>query len=235
MASLALNDVLDRSASVPDHFVRETVHGNVLQMQEEDRHRISRELHDDFGQRFALLEIQLSHLADNCACTDTLTGLRSARAMIGEMDHCIHRICYQLYPVLLEHLGLIAALKSLCDEFSQLGLRIEFMHEKCPAIVPEALSLCLYRVVQEALHNTLKHAKVKRAKVSLRGSSGRLGVVIEDSGIGFDPSLLGGKAGLGLISIQERVRGSGGRSSICSVHGVGTAVRAVLPTAIVVD
>jgi len=209
--------------------------GSVIEMQEQDRRRISQELHDDLGQRLALLEIQLAQLEEKCACSLTATGLRSLRQRVGEMDQDVHRICCQLYPVLLENLGLVIALKSLCREFSQLGINTEFIHENCPANIPKTVSLCLYRIVQEALHNVSKHSKAKSAKVSLRGSSSRLEVVVEDSGIGFDRSASKATKGLGLTSIEERVRRAGGHSSISSTPGMGTKIRAAFYTFILVE
>jgi signal transduction histidine kinase len=90
-------------------------------------------------------------------------------------------------------------------------------------------------VVQEALHNISKHSKAKYAKVSLRGSPRRIEIVVEDEGVGFDPSLIETTAGLGLASIEERVRRAGGRCFITSTPGAGTEVRAAFYTFIVVE
>ena len=204
-------------------------------MQEQDRLRISQELHDDLGQRLALLEIQLSQLADKCTCPETVRGLQLVRERVGEMDQEIHRICCQLYPVLLEKLGLVVALKSLCREFSQSGIKAEFLFENCPATISKDASLCLYRVVQEALHNVAKHAKANFVKVHLRGLSGRLEVIIEDSGVGFDSHAARSTGGLGLSSIEERVKRAGGRISISSTPGMGTTVRAIFYTFMLVE
>jgi signal transduction histidine kinase len=218
--------------NMPDHRMGR---GSVIEMQEQDRLRISQELHDDLGQRLALLEIQLSQLADKCACPATAKGLSAVRERVGEMDQDLHRICCQLYPVLLEKLGLVVALKSLCREFCQSGIRAEFVNENCPPDVSKSVSLCLYRVVQEALHNVSKHSKSKSAKVSLRGSSSRLEVVVEDSGVGFDIDANRVRGGLGLSSIEERVRRAGGRISISSKPGAGTQIRALFYTFILVE
>jgi len=208
--------------------------GSVTERQEQDRLRISQELHDDLGQRLALLEIQLSQLADKCACPETAKGLSVVRERVGEMDQDLHRICCELYPVILEKLGLVVALKSLCREFSLSGIRADFAadfaNDTCPPDVSKSVSLCLYRIVQEALHNVSKHSKAKSARVTLRGSSGRLEVMVEDSGIGFDGKAIRLRTGLGLSSIEERVRRAGGRISICSTPGVGTQVRAAFYT-----
>jgi signal transduction histidine kinase len=209
--------------------------GNVVEMQEQDRLRISQELHDDFGQRLAVLEIQLSQLEDRCTCPETAKGLKLVRERIAEMDQDVHRICCQLYPVVLEKLGLIVALESLCREFSQSGIRAEFTHKNCPATLAKPVSLCMYRVVQEALHNVSKHSKAKSARVSLRGTAGRLEVIVEDSGIGFDPEVIRPTTGLGLSSIEERVKRAGGRISISSTPGTGTKVKAMFYTFTLVE
>lgn len=227
--------VSNQRVSLPNLSGQGIWRGSVIERQEQDRLRISQELHDDLGQRLALLEIQLSQLADKCACPETAKGLSVVRERVGAMDEDLHRICCQLYPVLLEKLGLLVALESLCREFSQSGIRAEFVHESWPVNVSKSVSLCLYRVVQEALHNVSKHSKAKSAKVSLRGSSGRLEAVVEDSGIGFDAELLRPVAGLGLSSIEERVKRAGGRISITSNPGMGTQVKAVFYTFVLVE
>jgi signal transduction histidine kinase len=234
--NLAVDSIVDnRRNAIPRLSAQQTLRGSIVEMQEQDRLRISQELHDDLGQRLALLEIQLNQLESNCTCPQTAKGLKLLRDRVGEMDHDVHRICCQLYPVLLEKLGLVIALDSLCREFYQSGIMAEFVHENCPATIPRQVSLCLYRVVQEALHNVAKHSKANRARISLRGTSGRLEVSIEDSGIGFDPEVIRPVARLGLASIEERVKRAGGRISIASALGVGTKLKAVFYTFMLVE
>jgi len=227
--------VANQRTALPNLPGQRTRRGSVIEMQEQDRLRISQELHDDLGQRLALLEMQLSQLADKCACPETAKGLRSVQERIGQMDQDVHRICCQLYPVILEKLGLVIALKSLCREFSQSGIRTEFVHENCPDNITKSVSLCLYRIVQEALHNVSKHSKARSANVFLRGSSGRLEVIVEDSGVGFEPGAIKPQSGLGLSSIEERVQRAGGRISISSAPDVGTKVKAVFYTFLLVE
>jgi signal transduction histidine kinase len=234
--NLAVNSMVDNArnslSNLSDHPAR---HGNIVEMQEQDRLRISQELHDDLGQRLALLEMQLHQLEGSCACPQTVKGLRSLQERVAEMDRDVHRICCQLYPVLLDKLGLVIALDSLCREFSQSGIGADFVHENCPAGLPKEIALCLYRVVQEALHNVAKHARTNRAKVSLRGTAGRLEISVEDSGMGFDLEVVRPVARLGLASIEERVKRAGGRISITSTPGVGTKVRAIFYTFTLVE
>jgi signal transduction histidine kinase len=107
MANVTLSN---RRTSPPDRSAQYMLHESAIQMLEQDRRRISQELHDDLGQRLALLEMQVSRLEDHCVCPDTSRGLRSVRDQIGKMDQEVHRICYQLYPVLLEHLARLSQL-----------------------------------------------------------------------------------------------------------------------------
>jgi signal transduction histidine kinase len=198
----------------------------MIGLQEEERRRISQELHDDLGQRLALLEIKIHRLERNCLPADAAEGLRAIRELVGDLDRDIHRICYELYPVVLEKLGLIVALRCLCRDFSESsGVITRFDHQRVPTNLPENVSLCLYRVIQEALHNVSKHARAKKAKVALRGMADGLEVVITDSGTGFDPGSTPARTGLGLITIEERVLSVGGRFSIRSSRGWGTEVR----------
>jgi signal transduction histidine kinase len=146
------------------------------------------------------------------------------------MDRDIHSICHRLYPIALTQLGLTVALEAFCREFSRhSGIRTIFVKEDVPKHVEKNMSLCVYRLVQEALHNASKHSGAKTATVTLRRSINALELVVEDSGIGFDPDALRTKPSLGLTSMEQRVLGIGGRYAIRSRPGFGTAVTAVLP------
>lgn len=226
----ANNFVRSRMISLPGLTERRTSRGGVIDRLEEDRLRIAQELHDDLGQRLALLEIQLAALEEKCPAPETASGIRLLRDRVKVMDRDVHRICCELYPVLLDKCGLREALRSLCHDYSQFGICAEFAYEDCSVEVPRSVYLCLYRVVQEALNNVSKHAKTNSVKVSFRGSGTRLEVAIEDRGVGFDPLLTRGKSGLGLASIEERVKRAGGRCVIRSAPGIGAEVRATFFT-----
>jgi signal transduction histidine kinase len=202
---------------------------DLIGVQEEERRRISQELHDDLGQRLALLAIKIHQLEQNCLPADVAEGLKTVKDLIGDLDTDIHRICYELYPVILEKLGLLVALRSLCRDFSDSSeIETVFDCQKIPEHLPSDVSLCLYRVTQEALHNVYKHARARKVRVSLRGTAEGLEAVIMDFGIGFDPLSIRARKGLGLITIEERVRSVGGRCSIRSSPGLGTEVRAIV-------
>jgi signal transduction histidine kinase len=202
---------------------------DLIGVQEEERRRISQELHDDLGQRLALLEITIHQLEQNCLPANVAEGLKTVRDFVADLDRDIHRICYELYPVVLEKLGLLGALRCLCREFSESsGISVLFEHEEIPRPLPGNISMCLYRVTQEALHNVSKHARAKKVNVSLRETAEGIEIAITDYGVGFDPLSIRARKGLGLTTIGERVLGVGGHFSIRSSPGSGTEVRVMV-------
>jgi len=206
---------------------------NLLQAQEEERRRVSRELHDELGQRLALLEIQIEAMKSRLNPTDQLAcELVSLRDRVGEIADDVHRICYRLHPAILENLGLIAAIRSYCEEYSAWsGVRTRFTHDDVPAHLPAATALCLYRVVQEGLRNVAKHSCATRAAVMLRRARHGLQLIVQDRGCGFVLDEARTKGGLGLISLTERIRLSGGTCSIRSAPEQGTRIQAWVPLA----
>jgi signal transduction histidine kinase len=211
------------------HSPRRSWATDLIGVQEEERRRISQELHDDLGQRLALLTVKIHQLEQKHLSADVAEGLKAIKNLICDIDIDIHRICYELYPVVLEKLGLLVALRSLCQEFSESSnIETVFDCQKVPEHLPRNAELCLYRVTQEALHNIYKHARSKKARVSLRGTAEGLEAVIVDFGTGFDPLSIRKGKGLGLVTIEERVLSVGGRCSIRSSPGLGTEVRVVI-------
>jgi two-component system sensor histidine kinase UhpB len=130
---------------------------------------------------------------------------------------------------MLTHLGLEPALRAYCEEFSKLRqIKVRLVVRALPGAIPSGVALCVYRVVQEALGNVAKHAEAKRAVISISGSDDVLHVAIKDDGHGFDPDQARGK-GLGLISMEERVRHLGGTFSILPKPGDGTRIDIRIP------
>ena len=205
--------------------------GNLLAAQEEERRRVSCELHDELGQRLALLEIQIEEMRRHAGADERLAGgLASLRTRVGEIADDVHRICYRLHPAILENLGLITAIRSICEEYSKCsGIKTRFSCCEVPSRLPAAVSLCIYRVVQESLRNAAKHSRASRAIVILRGIKQGLQIVIKDSGRGFVMDQVRGKGGLGLISVTERVRLAGGNCTIRSAPDQGTRIQAWVP------
>ena len=212
---------------------RKRVEGSVIEMtgrlinaQEEERRRIARELHDDFNQRLALLSIGLERL-ELSAETDAAhsSHIGDLRRLTQDIASDVHRLSHQLHPAKLEHLGLVAAVKGLCRELSeQYGADIDFLYRDVPTSITKESALCLFRVAQEALSNTIKHSGVRKGRLELIGDRGILHLCISDGGAGFDSETVSAKGRLGLISMQERVRAAGGTIAIESRPLRGTRI-----------
>ena len=199
--------------------------GRLLQAQEDERARIARELHDDLGQQIALVVADLQRAAD--------LGEQFARAALSRahtLAKGVHDLSHRLHPAKLRLLGLPAALKSLQHEMARPGVEIAVTHEDVPNLLPEDVTLCLYRVVQEALQNALKHSGAREIFVHLRGGDAALTVSVIDDGAGFDVNMEFGR-GLGLISMNERLEAIGGTLRIRSAPGQGTHLKIRVPVA----
>jgi signal transduction histidine kinase len=206
--------------------------GRLLQVQEGESRRIARELHDDLGQGLALLTVEMDLLRQKPAEAVGQLGARIQELLpqIRQLSSSVHELSHQLHPAKLEQLGLAAAMAGLCHELTHRhGLKIEFSeHQMPPAIAPEA-ALCLYRIAQEALANAIKHSGAQHVRVELSGRAGAISLRIVDDGAGFDPKVLQGRGGLGLVSMRERVFSVGGELAIDSQPSGGTRVDVLIP------
>ena len=206
--------------------------GELLTAQEEANRRIARELHDVFGQKMALLGLKVNEVESLLPTQPSLASekLRTCREQIGMLAQDIQEFSRQLHPSVLHELGLEIALRADCDAYSRrTGTAAEFSAENVPNFLPEDISLCLYRVAQESLHNIWKHAETNRLGVMLRASTEEIELIVEDFGKGFDIEATKGQSGLGLISMQERVRLVGGTFAVTSKAGDGTRVEVRIP------
>lgn len=208
------------------------VGGRLIEAQEQERTRIARELHDDICQRLALLGIELQKLKDEPELAghrlQKLTG-HLAR-FTEEVARDLQALSHELHSSKLEILGTTAAMKSFCAEFAdQHHVRIEFTSSDVPFPLSRDVSLCLYRVLQEALHNGVKHSEARFFFVDLRGEHGAVELTVRDSGVGFNVEAAIHGHGLGLISMRERVNLVKGTFSIESAPGIGTTIRATVP------
>jgi PAS domain S-box-containing protein len=226
-----IEDITDRKRA--ETTVRE-VGLRMLLAQEEERRRVARELHDDFSQRLALLAIDLEQLAQRPAATkhDWAGRVQSMWSQTQELTVDIHRLSRQLHPSKLEDMGLVMAVRSYCHEISkQAKVAVEFRHEDVPRALPKEISLCLYRIVQEALRNVIKHSGSKTAVVELTGVADAIHLAVSDSGRGFDAQTSKGSKGIGLIGMRERVRYIGGELTIHGRPSGGTRVEVRIPSA----
>jgi PAS domain S-box-containing protein len=204
--------------------------GRLINAEEEERKRISRELHDDLSQKLALLAFDTGGLRLKRPSTDQMAEqLGGIQARVVQLSEEVRRISHRLHPSILEDLGLTSALNELCEEFSaREGMEVLFEQESVPRTLPLGVASCLYRVAQEALHNVLKHAQAGRARLRLSGSPRGIHLSIHDSGVGFDAAA---RRGLGIASMKERIYLVQGEFSIHSQAGQGTEVRVFVPLA----
>lgn len=204
--------------------------GRLIARQEIERQRIARDLHDDVSQRIALLNIEIDQISTHVVSEESRVRLRTLSAQARDVATDVHRMSYALHPSWLETLGLVAALQSLCRDVSrQRDLRVAFTHASMPSTIDANVSLCLYRIVQEALHNVARHSGVREAHVSLACDHGHIALQVSDSGVGFDPRHAR-RAGLGLASMRERVAVLNGQLIVNAVPGAGTRITVHIPT-----
>lgn len=204
----------------------------LIHSQELERQRIARELHDDFSQRIAALNIEIDSMANHADSDQLRARLRLLSAQAAEIASDVHRMSYELHPSKLQIVGLVVALQSLCRDLSkQRQLEVSFTPDMIPVSVDPDVSLCLYRIVQEALHNAARHSYAGSAQVSVSWHPGQIGVQIVDAGVGFDPTHVHRAAGLGLVSMRERVAALNGQLTIDAVPGQGTRITVRIPVA----
>ena len=197
----------------------------LMRAQETERARIARELHDDICQRMLLLTLDLEGLARSSGDKVPATG---ALAAAREIATSLHDLSHSLHPTRLRLIGLVPALEQLCIELSRAGLIIEFTHDDVPSTLSPDIMLSVFRVVQEAVQNAIKHSDAARMSVHVSGGSGVLQLTIADNGVGFDVDAAWRK-GVGLSSIAERLDAIGGTLRIHSAPGAGTRLEATAP------
>jgi signal transduction histidine kinase len=205
------------------------VGGRLIEAHEEERSRIARDLHDDIGQRLALLVNDMDGLEKELPDSAIQARKRIQEQLwrVHEIAADVQAISHRLHSSKLRYLGIVAAAKSFCQELSeQQKVAIDFTHGDIPRAVPEEISLCLFRIMQEALQNAVKHSGVRNFKVELRGAPDEIHLTVRDAGLGFDPEVVMNNRGLGLISMQERVNLVKGTLSIDSQAGQGTTIQA---------
>ena len=204
----------------------------LIQAHEEERTRIARELHDDICQRIVLLGVNLGRYrhAHPGSLSDPKGELGQAGEQLHDLGSDVQALSHRLHSSKLEHLGLAAAAAGFCKEFSdQFRVNIDFQAGGIPNELSGDISICLFRVLQEAVQNAAKHSGARHLRVSLRNGSNQIELTVHDSGIGFDPELAFRKSGLGLTSMRERMKLVNGELSIESGMRRGTTVCARVP------
>ena len=203
---------------------------SLLTAQEEERRRVSRELHDQICQQLASLAIEIGGLATGPAPPEVQRRLKELQVRAAVAAEQARHIAYELHPSVLDDLGLVASLQSLCKTFSeQTGIPAEFTHGALPASLPREIASCVYHVAQESLQNAAKHSNAKRVSVALSFRRASMRLSIRDDGIGFDAELVKGRGGLGLVVMAERARIVDGTLSIKAQPGRGVTITLAIP------
>jgi PAS domain S-box-containing protein len=206
--------------------------GRLIDAQEEERKRIAREIHDDYNQRLAMLAMEVEELADQVGDSPVEAGpiFHQIWNQIGELGSDLHSLSHRLHSSTLENLGLVAGMKAFCEEFAeQQEIQVDFANENVPRGIPADAALCLFRVAQEGLRNIKRHSGANKAEVRLEASEKKLHLSITDQGRGFDVNQHSPRDGIGIRSMEERLRSFGGQLEISSRPMEGTRINAWLP------
>jgi PAS domain S-box-containing protein len=206
--------------------------GRLINAQEEERRRVARELHDDLNQRMALMSMDLEQLKQIEKPFDLHRQIESLQTQAQEIAADIHRISYWLHPSQLDNLGLAAAVRSLCQELSAKGkLKVELRQKGFPADLPGDVTLCVFRIAQEALRNCIRHSGASTARVMLETAGEEIRLSVSDDGCGFEMDSETMKRGLGFTSMRERLRIVGGEIQVHSQPMQGTVIHVSVPLA----
>ena len=204
----------------------------LIEAQEQERTRIARELHDDIGQRLALVAVGLDRgrQESNSTEDEMRSIMGEARRQISDLANDVHMMSHRLHSSKLDILGLTAAAEGFCRELSERqNVAIAFHSDAVPKSLPEAISLCIFRVLQEALQNAVKHSGANHYSVSLVGGTNQIALTVCDEGRGFNPAEAVKGRGLGLVSMMERLKLVGGQLLIDVGPKTGTTIRASVP------
>jgi signal transduction histidine kinase len=202
---------------------------SLVTAQEEERRRLSRELHDEVGQSLSALAVDLAGLraSSQGAAPDVAERLSDAHRLAVRTVASVRNMALSLRPSMLDDLGLVPALAWQAREVSRRsGIDVHVTADDVPETLPDELRTCVYRCVQEALANCVQHSRAGRVQVTVRLAAGDILASVVDDGVGFDPRVT---KGLGLLGIEERVEPLGGTVQVDSAPGRGTVVTVRLP------
>ena len=205
--------------------------GQLISAQEEERSRIAREIHDDYQQRLAMLSIDLEEVAQSVGDdSEASCQLRELWNRVGELGSDLHSLSHRLHSSTLDNLGLVPALRALCAEFQDYhSIAVNFVDENVPRGISREVALCLFRITQEALQNVNKHSHADSAEVRVEGLEQKIHLSVSDHGSGFDPKANSRDAGIGIRSMEERVKLVGGQFAIHSRPEEGTRIDVWVP------
>lgn len=220
-----LSVVIDESDRT--HKSLQLVGTRLLKAQEQERVRIGRELHDDINQQIAMLAVELEQLQNDPS--NIQNRLYELRKKLAELSDDVQALSHELHSSKLEYLGVVSGIKSWCKEFGERQkMEIDFK-SNVSSVLPLDAGICVFRVLQESLHNAAKHSGVKRIEVQLREVGKEIHLIVADLGRGFDPDAAIQGQGLGLTSMRERVRLVNGTILIESRPKSGTTIHVRVP------
>ena len=210
----------------------EELAGRLINAQEQERSRIGRELHDHISQLLGVLMIKIDQLRAHPVTPAAMeNALNDVRHCASDITDDVHRLSHRLHSSTLDYLGLVPALQKLVAEFTDHhDVPVEFAHTSLPTPVPADVALCLFRVTEESLNNVARHSHAKAARVDVRGAPDGIHLTVRDDGKGFDTTQLQSRAGLGFVSMQERLRLLRGTVRIDSAPSRGTSVNVWIPS-----
>jgi signal transduction histidine kinase len=231
MTSLVITRLVSRVRKQAEEALS-TVSYRVIEAEEQERHRIAAELHEDIGQRLTLLAIRIERPETDIPnpAVSVPSRMDAIRNQALEVLNDVKALAHELYSPRLEYLGIAAVMGSFCKEFGERKrVEIDFRSDGLPSAIPPAISLCLFRVLQEALHNALQHSGVRQVDARLWATSDEIQLTISDRGAGFDIETAKTSRGLGLNRMRERLKLVKGNLSIDSQPKRGTTIRARVP------
>jgi len=210
----------------------QALHGLNLRLmaaQDDERRRIARDLHDHLSQQLALLAIDLQQLSIQppASTAEMIPVVQEAWRRTTEIASDVHAISHRLHPSKMEALGLVTTIKAHCRDLSRQNLAVEFHSENVPREIDADSALSIFRVVEEALSNVSRHSGASSARVVLVCGDDDLLLRVTDNGRGFRKQ--GRQAGIGLVSMRERVESLNGTLDVSSISGRGTALEARVP------
>ena len=206
--------------------------GRLIHAHEQERRCIGRELHDHISQMLGVLAIRIDQLrADESTPPTVAAALEQLRRHTSEVTDAVHGLSQRLHSSALDYLGLVPALQKLVNQFSgRYSIAVDLTHDAVPPLPPD-VALCLFRVTEECLTNIARHSQARSARVQITGSADGVRLSVEDAGTGFDVDNLAQRAGLGFVSMRERLRLLRGTVRVDSTPSRGTRVNVWVPAA----
>jgi signal transduction histidine kinase len=228
---LRITEVFAQRATVAVDLSRRVARDALLRVvsaQEAERRRLARELHDETGQALTSILLGLRTVEEAGSVEEARAAIEQVRDLVRSTLQDVRRLAVDLRPSALDDFGLVPALDRLIDNFrEQTGIGLDFLADMDDRLPPE-LETAIYRIVQESLTNVVKHARATNVSIVLRRQENAVSVVIEDDGVGFEPTRTR-DGGLGLVGMRERIALLGGRFEIESRQGSGTTFVAEVP------